>query len=213
MPRRMPLFATTLDQRVQEALKLAEAGELALVTSPRPSLLRSAWNAHRVELLYELAYLRMFIEWEAFLERTFVRYLCGYTSRHGVASPIGGRFKNNLATAEAAVLGGRPFALWHRPSDVIARAQAFFIHSLHETVVASNEPRLVDLAAVRHRIAHGQEDAKRKFDRATMNFTGRRYSGARPGRFLRDWNHSISPTNRWLQSLGGEMVNLAKQIA
>src|SRR5712672_2619521 len=37
-------------------------------------------DLNKLELLYELAYLRFFIQWEVFLEQSFLRYLCGYSS-------------------------------------------------------------------------------------------------------------------------------------
>ena len=40
-------------------------------------------------------------------------------------------------------------------------------------------------AAVMHRVAHRQEDARRMFDLATMNILGRQYPGARAERFLK----------------------------
>ena len=156
---------------------------------------------------------RVFVEWELFLEETFVRYLCGYQSNHGPCQLLGGQAFRNLGLAEAAMLHGRPFALWHDPSKVIARSQQFFNNGFHETVIASNSARLEHFSAVRHRIVHGQLDARQKFDIATMNLVGRRYLAARPGRFLRDWDHTVNPPRRWLETLGAELALLASQIA
>src|SRR5260221_12742426 len=82
MPRTMPPLAVQFRQRVSEALALARAGDLA-AAAPLGAPLRSEWHVARVELLYELAYLRIFVEWELFLEQTFLRYLCGYVSISG----------------------------------------------------------------------------------------------------------------------------------
>lgn len=212
MPRPMPPFAGWFQQRVTDALALAQAGDLA-AASPFGSEIRRGWHVARVELLYELAYLRMFIEWELFLEQTFLRYLCGYVSVRGTVRPTSEVFFSTLPTAQAAVLGGRPYVLWHDPSTVIDRARRFLTGCPHEVVIGSYLARLTDLASVRHRVAHGQEDARRKFDTATTNIAGRRYRGARPGRFLRDWDRSVTPPRRWLEALGLELENLAQQIA
>jgi hypothetical protein len=208
----MPPLAVQFRQRVSEALALARAGDLA-AAAPLGAPLRSEWHVARVELLYELAYLRIFVEWELFLEQTFLRYLCGYVSIGGHMYPsVAGGFCATLQTAETTILAGRPFALWHDPIRVITRARQFLSKCPHESVIASHTARLVDLAAVRHRIAHGQKDAKQKIDSATINLTGRRYRGARPGRFLRDWDHSGAPPRRWLSALGLELGNLAQQM-
>src|SRR5712692_4511628 len=153
MPRSMPPFAGWFQQRVTEALALAQAGDLA-GASPIGTAVRLEWHVARVELLYELAYLRMFIEWESMLEQTFFRYLCGYVSPRGVFPPVGPNFQRTLPLAEATVLGTNTHLLWHNPDAVIARARRFLVSCPHESVIASNRARLVDLAAVRHRIAH-----------------------------------------------------------
>lgn len=212
MPRKMPPLAAQFRQSVSEALALARAGDLA-AAAPVGGSLRGEWHVARVELLYELAYLRIFVEWELFLEQTFLRYLCGYVSVGGhIYPPAVGSFYATLQAAETAILAGRPFALWHDPIRVIGRARQLLTRCPHESVIASHTARLVDLAAVRHRIVHGQKDAKQKFDTATINLAGRRYRGARPGRFLRDWDHSGTLARRWLSALGLELGNLAQQM-
>ena len=212
MPRPMPPFARRFKQRVTEPLALAQAGDMA-AASPFGSPIRREWHVARVELLYEFAYLRMFIEWEMFLEQTFLRYLCGYVSAHGTVTPKAGVICTTLRSAQIAVLQGKSFVLWHNPTEVMDRARTLLTGCPHEIVLSSCVARLRDLASVRHRIAHGQEDAKRKFDIATTNIAGRRYRGARPGRFLRDWDRSVAPPRRWLEDLGLELENLAQQIA
>jgi hypothetical protein len=208
----MPQLGVHFTHRISESLALAQAGDLA-AAARQGDPLRDEWYVTRVELLYELAYLRIFIEWELFLEQTFLRYLCGYVSRGGqIYSPVSGGFCATLQAAEATLLGGRPFALWHDPRRVINRARQFLSDCPHERVIGSHVARLVDLAAVRHRIVHGQKDAKQKFDSATINLAGRRYRGARPGRFLRDWDNSGTSARRWLSALGLELRNLAQQI-
>src|SRR5690242_8034031 len=107
MSRRMPRLAASFQQRIADALELARAGDWAAV-SLLDRRLRDEWYTSRVELLYELAYLRMFIEWEQFLEQTFLRYLCGYTSANWIVSPAAGNsFYVTLLAAEKAVLRGR----------------------------------------------------------------------------------------------------------
>lgn len=214
MARTMPPLAVRFRHRVTDALSLARAGDIAAAASIGDPL-RTEWHVARAELLYELAYLRIFVEWEMFLEQTFLRYLCGYVSAGGqIFHPATGAIPATLQIAESEILGsGRDYVLWHDPMTVIRRARRFLVDCPHESVIRSNIARLVHLAALRHRIAHGQKDAKRKFDIATINLAGRRYRGARPGRFLRDWDRSVTPGRRWLTTLGSELENLAQQIA
>src|SRR5258707_6463296 len=118
MPRRMPQYAAAFERHVLDALKLAHAGELAAHSSAR-----SEWHIARVEYLYELSFLRTFIEWETFLEQTFLRYLCGYQSTHGTYRPISGRYCPSLRRAQNLIFGASGFALWHNPARIVLRSR------------------------------------------------------------------------------------------
>ena len=214
MPRQMPSLQAEFDRQAAEAMKLAEIGEIARAEAGAESQTRRLFHHSRVELLYELAFLRMFIAWEGFLEQVFLRYLCGYVSRHGTAIPQAAvSLSPTLAHAEAVVLAGKDYVLWHNPVLVADRCQRMFQTCTMETVLRSSTARLEAFAAVRHRIAHAQADARRKFDAATMVIAGRRYKGGRPGAFLRDRDPSATPQLRWLELLGTELQGLASQIA
>jgi hypothetical protein len=211
----MPRLGSDFQAAVVDALALAEAAELAMTGSPTGSALRKEWHVGRVEMLYELAYLRLFIEWEGFLEESLLRYMCGYVSvcHNPIPASSLGTFYKSVSAAAAAVLGSKQYVLWHNPTVITARAKSSLSNCPHEVVISSHHSELEQYAAVRHRIAHGQKDAKAKFDAATMTLVGRRYRGARPGRFLRDWDTSASPQVRWLEALGKSLSNLAVQIA
>lgn len=210
----MPALGAEFRQRASSALALAEIGEVARYEAPRGSRTRLGLHPARLESLYEMAFLRVFVGWEAHLEQAFLRYLCGYTSSHGAAQLAPGRaYEPSLAAAERTVLGTSSYVLWHSPARVAARSQRYFASSPVEAVVLSNAARLEAFAAVRHRIAHAQTDARTKFDAATMSLAGRRYAGSRPGSFLRDWDRSTAPHQRWLERLANELTALAAQVA
>lgn len=210
----MPDFGGELGRRMTNAQMLAVIGERAKADAAPRSFTRAHLTPARLESLYEMAYLRMFVSWEAYLEQVFLRYLCGYSSRYGTAPLNSGiSYFSTLANAENALYGNSAFLLWHNPSTVADRSRQFFRLGTIENVVSSSTARLNALAAIRHRIAHDQDDARRKFDSATMMFTGKRYRGSQPGSFLRDWDTSVAPSIRWLDSLGRELAGLALQIA
>lgn len=210
----MPDLRAELQRRTFEGLALAQFGEIARLEAARGSRTRAALHPVRLEALYEMAFLRVFVSWEAFLEQAFFRYLCGYASVHGTATPIpGSNFLPTLAQAELAVLNGNTYVLWHSPAKVVTRCRRFFNASTIETIVSSNTSRLEAFAAIRHRIAHAQTDARNKFDAATMSLVGRRYPGARAGAFLRDRDPTASPPERWLDRLAQELISLAHQVA
>jgi hypothetical protein len=79
-------------------------------------------------------------------------------------------------------------------------------------MLASNFTYLVNLANIRHRIVHDQADAKRKFEAATLQIAARTYSSSRPGKFLRDWDTSKAPRQRWLEVTIAALIALTSQI-
>src|SRR4051812_17195493 len=80
---------------------------------------------HRRVLLYELAYLRDFNQWEVFLDSVFLRYLCGYEFM-GAAEKSLAPFSRDLAAAQVFLYSGRAYALWHNPQEVVKRANRCF---------------------------------------------------------------------------------------
>jgi hypothetical protein len=116
----MPPLASVFRARAQEAARLAEIGEVARAEAKRGSMTRRELHPARLELLYEIAYLKVFVSWESFLEQVLIRYLCGYDSNVGkVRLRSGEQFRPNLDAAEKAVLGDRRYILWHNPQRVV----------------------------------------------------------------------------------------------
>jgi hypothetical protein len=215
MPRRMPRFDNLLSMQAQSAVAIVKAGEIAHA-SGGPSI-RKEWTVIRLEALYELAYLRVFAAWETCLESIFLRSLCGYASKAGQETLVTGSYFPTLSAAEAAVLSGQSYSLWHSPQKVIGRCQRFIragtgFPAVQQAIISSNFTRLEDLAFTRHRVVHDQADAKNKFDAATLRIAGRAYPSSRPGRFLRDWDASTSPPQRWLDTVVAELVKFANQM-
>jgi len=199
-----------LATRLDSALRLVEMAEL--LSQPVATAVGRIWlSPWRLVDLYEMAYLRMFAAWESFLEETFVRYLCGFRSATGPMAP---RNYRSLRDARIAVWG-RPdgYVLWHNAQRVVSLARQHMPGGPHELVVSSAMADLERWAAVRHRIAHDNEHARRGFERAALALGGRSYWGARAGLFLRDWDQVASPAQRRIHSIGLALRGLARQIA
>jgi hypothetical protein len=210
MPRVMPRFDRELFIQAQSASGIVRAGEIAHA-SGGPSV-RREWSITKLEALYELAYLRVFAAWESYLEAIFYRSLCGYASTTGQETLINGTYFSNLAAAQSAVLGHQQYALWHNPQKVINRCRGYIRAGRQENTISSNLARLDHFASTRHRIVHDQADAKRKFDAAALQITGRTYPASRPGKFLRDLDTSISPPRRWLEVTITDLTTLTSQM-
>ena len=212
MPRKMPDLVSDLSAETQKALSLARAGEIIRTRIVGDPTLRNELSAIRLQLIYEMAFLRAFTAWEVFLEESFIRYLCGFQNSAGPLTPITGSFQRSISDARCTLLSGQRYLLWHAPAKIQMRSQRYFEAGPHETVIASNQSRMEWFASVRHYIAHKHDDARVNFDSACMNLCGRRFRGSRPGAFLRDRTIVGGLPLRWLEVISNELVNLAKQI-
>ena len=213
MPRTLPNLTRIFSQEIAKAEDFVQRLEAAHVYlssgSSNQQIGRTA-----LELAYELSFLRIFIAWEQFQEQTFARLLCGYIPRGRTQEPLaaGQQYRRTINDAELAILAGQQYRLWHNPTQVAARARAFFAGGSFELIIASNQAALIEFAAIRHRIAHAQDHARQEFDNATMSLASRRYGGARPGKFLRDWQRLVIPRRRWISVISSDLKNLAAQI-
>lgn len=145
MPRRMPRFDVRFANQARIATQIIRAGEISRSIAG----MRSGWTDVRLEFLYELAYLRVFIAWETVLESVFLRSLCGYASKAaGREAPACGRYYGSIARAESAVLvaENKTYLLWHNASQIVKRCKKHIgtpiIPGVQETVIASNSARL-----------------------------------------------------------------------
>lgn len=213
MPRQLPRFDKQLLAEARMAHSVVLSGERAQI------LCRSDWTPVKIEYLYELAFLRLFAAWEFTLESVFLRMMCGYSTRAGkIERLITGPHSPSLNDAETAVLAGGRYVLWHGAGSVIRRCQKYFKRRqkgappILELVLSSNEARLEAWAAIRHRIVHEQNDARRKFDQASTMFSGRTYPASRPGKFLKDLDRNFTPPKTWLETAINELTGLARQM-
>jgi hypothetical protein len=210
----MPALASEFRAAIGTALGIAEAGETIRAVSPARSTAHRELTLSRLEALHEMAYLRIFVRWENFVEGSFLRMMCGYHSDIYAPTFLPGKSRHStLRSAQAALFQGKDYLLWHNPKQLTGRSQAWFVEGPHEIVALSSYTRLEWFAFVRHRIAHGSKDAQHKANAATIGLCGRRYPGSSAGRFLRDWNTAATPPQRWLHTIGDELASLASQIA
>jgi len=210
MQKRMPRLDLRLARQSRIALGLVHAGEFA-GRSGSPSV-RRRWSPSRLEALYEAVFLQVFSAWERCQEEIFLRSLCGYESvAAGRETLVRSPFKS-VRIARNTLLPLNAYWLWHKPDQIVGRCQGYIKNGQQEAIILSSKPRLQDWAAIRHRIAHDQqEDAKRKFSQAIINISGLAYIAPRPGRFLRDIQ-SASTNRRWIEVAISDLVGLAGQL-
>jgi hypothetical protein len=218
----MPRFDLALSQQAALALKIVQAGEFMRISGWTTG--KTLWTQYRIEALYELAFLRIFSCWEAIIEDVFYRSLCGYGFSSWMEQvmpskrPSGRLYYPTIAAAEAAVLNGGDFLLWHDTHKVLSRYRQWLQpHAVSNhgqaNVISSQQSMLQFFSRIRHRIAHSQQkDARRKFDAATTQFASRIYPASRPGSLLRDHVFGISPPQTWLTHSVNTLVSLSQQL-
>lgn len=211
MPRTVAPSLGLFTGEITRAVAIAQLGERIRATAPLGSVARRELRPEKLEALYELAYLRLFLAWEHFLEETFTRLLCGHVTAAGPPTLIQAKFPN-LNAARIAILHGQDFVSWANPAAVERRSRAFFTAGTHELVIQSSRARISAFNSVRNRIAHKSTFSQQEFDGASMLLAGRRYPASAPGRFLRDWNPAVVPPERYIHSLVAELNSLAAQI-
>lgn len=74
MPRRMPPLAAHFGENVDRAMNLVDSIEQAKNLLSTDSTSSRLLHPRHVEYVYELAYVRIFIAWEEFLEQSCYRY-------------------------------------------------------------------------------------------------------------------------------------------
>lgn len=212
----MPPLAAGFAIDTSSWVDLARVGEVVLIAASTNPTVRKELRPARLEALYELAFLRMFLSWETYLEETLTRLICGYSLGTPGRTLSGDPFTlinapfATLGAASAAILGGNPFVSWADPDKVIARSRRYVTDGPHETILTSARVNLGWYTDVRNRIAHPSESARRKFDLATMGVAGKRYPASSPGRFLRDRDPTTA--ERRLVLITRELTGLAGQI-
>lgn len=137
-----------------------------------------------IELIAELAGLRIFVMWEDFLEQTFIRYMCGAKTRSGYLPKLYVKVPT-LAHAREILLGGRPYINWESASDVAKRAEIYFRNGEpYATLLRSAQVHLDTFRITRNRIVHSSEFAKKQFLKKVQDLLGYIPPNMTPGRFL-----------------------------
>lgn len=150
-------------------------------------LINSKWmpiKQRDVDLIAELAGLKLFVIWEDFLEQTFIRYMCGaktysrYSPKLYVKAPT-------LTHARNILLGGRPYINWENTNEVARRAETYFRRGEpYATVLRSAQVHLDTFKVIRNRIVHSSRFAETQFQKKVENLLGSTLPKITPGRLL-----------------------------
>lgn len=164
----------------------------------------------QVDLIFELAFLKIFIAWEQFLENTFIRYMCGASSLSGKKPTriVSARY---LDDALKVICGDRPYADWASVEIVVERANRFFDNGEpYTTPLQSAAAELANMRRIRNHIVHHSNKSREDFNKLLVNTYGFRPQGMTAGRFLR--RHLNVHGEQRIQEYAKMLESLAKMI-
>lgn len=98
--RQIGFLSQDFGRRAAQAVELANVGETLWVLLYARRDKPSGLTVGRLWLIYEMAFLRLFSLWEGFLEASFLRYMCGYTSVAGPLRMVSGGYLGSLLQAQ-----------------------------------------------------------------------------------------------------------------
>jgi hypothetical protein len=122
------------------------------------------WTSDETVFITESAFLKMFIAWESFLERSFILYLTGNLSITGktvtrYASPIDEEHAHHI------LIGVMKYVDWSNP-DIIRKFAKLYFDSgePYESAISSIFSDLMDLRTIRNSSAHISSTTAKNLD-------------------------------------------------
>ena len=138
----------------------------------------------QVEIITELAFLRISIAWENFLEESFIRYSVGAKSISGHV-PTRLLEPHDMTHAFGLLSQGKDYIKWNSASGVVRRAELYFRDGEpYKNIIQSITVDLDNVNIIRNRIAHKSSISKKNFTEFARRKFGYGKRGMTPGRFL-----------------------------
>jgi hypothetical protein len=167
----------------------------------------------RRDWMTEMAYFRVYLAWEVFLEETFVLYLMGRQAPKGRAVARLA-FPPNADAAKGWVIPeGRPYANWVE-DKVATRAERFFKDGRPFTsVLRANQNALQEARTIRNAVAHDAPNTQEKFENIVrQNLSGTLPPNTTIGSFLAMTRPGVTPPQSFLELYVSRFESLAAAI-
>ena len=172
----------------------------------------SRFTPRHEALVAELAFLRAFLAWEAFLEEAFILYLLGVAPPKG-ASPRRYAQPPNRKLAELMVAEGRDYADWTGADRVVKRAERFFREGEpFRSALRSRQSLLDDLRTLRNAIAHSSKPSQEKYERLVRRELATYPPSLAVGGFLAGRNPKAPLPESFFETYAHSLVTVAEAI-
>lgn len=163
--------------------------------------------------LAEQGILRLRRAWEKFLDRTYLRYLCGASCDSGYSPILTAPEQRTIHDARSFLLTqtSRSFLTWNRYATESRAEDHFSQGAPYKQAVNSVWQQLEEIGTLRNRFAHKSENTRQKFHNLVRRHYGHLPSGITPGRFLLDPSHRSSQDTR-LEYYAASLKGAARSI-
>jgi hypothetical protein len=208
--RKLQTVLNEFSRRLQESSRLArDAYNWSLAAPPKGQIFISE---SRRDSITELAFLRAFLAWETFLEKSFILYLMGQIPTHGRA-PKRYVFPPNQRLAMEWLAEGRDYAKWAKPGEVSKRATRFFRKGHpFASALRSQQNELANANVIRNMIAHESTNAREKFEKLVRQKLGALPFNRTVGGFLCQTVPKTKPPTSFLEWYLSILQFCAEQI-
>ncbi len=156
----------------------------------------------------ELSFIKIFIAWEQFLEKVFIRHL-GSQKNSKVKSYIKAK---NLNHAYKIVKENKPYPDWTNKDVVLRKANLFFKDGEpYRTALSLIASDLEDIKTIRNSIVHMSNNSQEKFKSLIRSSLNRSPSGMSAGKFLLTIKNR--PGETYMEHYSNILISTAKNIA
>ena len=155
---------STLDHRLNRTEKLANAAYRWSTASTTILVYLPKFTAVHRDIVVEAAYLQAFIAWEAFLEESFVLYVCGKRLPRQRNLRCLCTMRTRAQAENFIIPEGKEYAEWTKTTIITDRAIRFFEGGRPYTnVLRPHQSKLDHMRFIRNAIAHASKYSQEKF--------------------------------------------------
>ncbi len=136
------------------------------------------------DFITDSAFLKIFISWETFLEKSFISYILGETSINGntiirYVKPLDANHANKL------LIGTQKYVDWSNP-DIVKKLSNLYFSAGNpiDTFLSSNMSDLFDLKTIRNAAAHLSSTTKPQLDSLATRKLGRQITNISVSDFI-----------------------------
>ena len=171
------------------------------------------WHSAARSMFVESSFMKIFISWETFLEKTFIEYMLGNASILGnniprYVNPIDATHANNF------LIGRQQYVDWSTPDIVRRLAKLYFANGEpYESGLASIHSDLLDLKTIRNASSHMSSTTTAALDALASRKLQTTITGCTPASLLLAMDPNSVASSTFLNGYCDQLDSAANSIA